>query len=99
MYDRNFVGAHAISQVMLFNLHPTGKMNAAERIDALTAEGRHPSLRQRPELRAGLPKTHPANALHRPMPAAPPRSACSSGSSIAKTCGGYMANVAGDAAF
>lgn len=38
-YDRNFVGAHAISQVMLFNLHPTGKMNANERIDSLTAEG------------------------------------------------------------
>jgi succinate dehydrogenase / fumarate reductase iron-sulfur subunit len=38
-YDRNFVGAHAISQVMLFNAHPVGKMNAGERIDALTAEG------------------------------------------------------------
>ena len=38
-YDRGFVGAHAISQVMLFNSHPVGKMNAAERIDALTDEG------------------------------------------------------------
>jgi succinate dehydrogenase / fumarate reductase iron-sulfur subunit len=38
-YDRGFVGAHAISQVMLFNSHPVGKMNGAERIDALTAEG------------------------------------------------------------
>ncbi|HEX3997897.1 MAG TPA: succinate dehydrogenase iron-sulfur subunit [Pirellulales bacterium] len=38
-YDRNFVGAHAISQVMLMNLHPTGTMQAGERIDALTAEG------------------------------------------------------------
>ncbi|MEQ8786533.1 MAG: succinate dehydrogenase iron-sulfur subunit [Pirellulaceae bacterium] len=38
-YDREFVGAHAISQVMLFNTHPTGKMNAGERLDALTAEG------------------------------------------------------------
>lgn len=38
-YDRNFVGAHAISQVMLFNGHPTGAMNAGERLDALTAEG------------------------------------------------------------
>ena len=35
-YDRSFVGAHAISQVMLFNMHPTGAMNAGERLDAFT---------------------------------------------------------------
>ncbi len=38
-FDSAFVGAHAISQVMLFNNHPTGQMNAGERMDALTAEG------------------------------------------------------------
>lgn len=38
-HDHAFVGAHAISQVMLFNTHPTGQMNANERIDALTADG------------------------------------------------------------
>ena len=38
-YDRSFLGAHAISQVMLFNNHPIGKMNAATRLDALTDEG------------------------------------------------------------
>jgi succinate dehydrogenase / fumarate reductase iron-sulfur subunit len=38
-YDRSFVGAHAISQVILFNTHPTGRMQARERLDALTAEG------------------------------------------------------------
>jgi len=38
-FDRNFVGAHAISQAMLFNAHPTGKMIAGERVEALTAEG------------------------------------------------------------
>lgn len=38
-YDQNFIGAHAISQIMLFNAHPTGKMNAGERLEALTAEG------------------------------------------------------------
>ena len=38
-YDKSFVGAHAISQAMLFNAHPTGKMQAGERFDALTAEG------------------------------------------------------------
>ena len=36
---RSFMGAHAIAQVELFNLNPIGKMNSAERLDALTAEG------------------------------------------------------------
>ena len=34
-----FMGAFAISQVRLFNLHPSGKMNAAERLDAIAGEG------------------------------------------------------------
>jgi len=38
-YDSSFIGAHAISQAMLFNSNPTGKMNAGERLDALTDEG------------------------------------------------------------
>ncbi|HEY1603423.1 MAG TPA: succinate dehydrogenase iron-sulfur subunit [Pirellulales bacterium] len=38
-YDTHFVGAHAISQVMLFNNHPTGALNAGERLDLLTAPG------------------------------------------------------------
>lgn len=38
-YDREFVGAHAISQVMLFNSHPTGANNANERLDALMEPG------------------------------------------------------------
>ena len=38
-YDRAFVGPHAISQVVLFNMHPTGAMNAGERLDALSEEG------------------------------------------------------------
>lgn len=38
-YDRHFIGAHAISQVMLFNAHPIGAMNAGERLEALTSEG------------------------------------------------------------
>ncbi len=37
--DRGFIGAAAISQTMLFNMHPTGKMNANERFDALMEEG------------------------------------------------------------
>jgi succinate dehydrogenase / fumarate reductase, iron-sulfur subunit len=38
-YDRGFVGAHAISQAMLFNGHPTGRMIADERLQALTSQG------------------------------------------------------------
>jgi succinate dehydrogenase / fumarate reductase, iron-sulfur subunit len=38
-FDTHFVGAHAISQVVLFNNHPTGELNAGERLDALMAPG------------------------------------------------------------
>ena len=38
-YDRNFVGAHAISQAMLFNGHPTGAMMADDRLEALKEPG------------------------------------------------------------
>jgi succinate dehydrogenase / fumarate reductase iron-sulfur subunit len=38
-YDGAFIGAHAISQAMLFNMHPTGKNNAGERLNALMDEG------------------------------------------------------------
>jgi succinate dehydrogenase / fumarate reductase iron-sulfur subunit len=38
-YNDSFVGAAAISQVVLFNTHPTGKNNAGERLDALMDEG------------------------------------------------------------
>ena len=38
--DRSkFVGPHAISLVRLYNLHPTGKMHAAERLETLMGEG------------------------------------------------------------
>ena len=38
-FDKNFVGPHAISQAMLFNDHPVGKMMAGERIEALMQPG------------------------------------------------------------
>lgn len=38
-FDGAFVGAHAISQVMLFNNNPTGRLNANQRLDALMEEG------------------------------------------------------------
>ncbi len=34
-----FIGPFAISQVRLFNQHPTGKMNAHERLESLMGEG------------------------------------------------------------
>lgn len=38
--DRNsFIGAAAISQVRLFNTHPTGEMNKDERLEALMEDG------------------------------------------------------------
>jgi succinate dehydrogenase / fumarate reductase iron-sulfur subunit len=38
-FDEGFVGAHAISQAMLFNNHPTGKALASQRMEALTGPG------------------------------------------------------------
>lgn len=38
-YDQAFVGAHAISQAMLFNNHPTGQNIAGERLEALSGPG------------------------------------------------------------
>ncbi|QDU29048.1 Fumarate reductase iron-sulfur subunit [Anatilimnocola aggregata] len=38
-FDRTFIGAHAMNQVVLINSHPTGRFNAGERLDAATAEG------------------------------------------------------------
>ena len=35
----DFIGASAIAQARLFNSHPTGAMNAAERLEALMADG------------------------------------------------------------
>ncbi len=35
----SFIGAAAINQVRLFNLHPSGRMHAAERLEALMGEG------------------------------------------------------------
>jgi succinate dehydrogenase / fumarate reductase iron-sulfur subunit len=38
-YDHAFLGAHAVSQAVLFNGHPTGRMIADERLASLTSEG------------------------------------------------------------
>lgn len=38
-YESSFIGPAPISQAVLFNSHPTGKRQADERLDALTAKG------------------------------------------------------------
>ena len=38
-HDHSFLGAHAISQAMLYNTLPSGRLQAGERTDALMAEG------------------------------------------------------------
>ncbi len=38
-YDEGFVGAHAISQAMLFNMNPVGASMAGERLEALMGPG------------------------------------------------------------
>ena len=38
-YDTHFLGAHAISQVVLFNMNPTGQNTAEARLDALMGPG------------------------------------------------------------
>ncbi len=38
-FDKQFVGAHAISQVQYYNSHPTGKMQKDDRLEALTSVG------------------------------------------------------------
>jgi succinate dehydrogenase / fumarate reductase iron-sulfur subunit len=38
-FDAAFIGAHANSQVVLINSHPTGRLTARQRIDALIAPG------------------------------------------------------------
>jgi len=39
LFDRGFFGAHAMNQVVLYNLHPIGHYNAGERLDAAMAVG------------------------------------------------------------
>ena len=63
--DNDFMGAAPISQVRLFNLHPTGAMHADDRLHGLMGPGRHPGLREGPELRAGLPEGDSPHHVHR----------------------------------
>ena len=54
--NTGFVGAAAISQVRLFNTHPTGKALKTRAPDGLDGRRRNPGVRLRAELRGGLPQ-------------------------------------------
>ena len=62
--DTGFVGAATISQVRLFNTHPTGSGAEARAAGRADGRRRHSGMRLRPELRGGLPQGHPADPLH-----------------------------------
>ena len=66
LYDDGFIGAHAINQIVLFNHHPTGRANKAERMATLTGEGGIQSLRKCPELRRRLPEGDSSHNRDRP---------------------------------
>lgn len=38
-FDRSFIGAHAMNQVVLMNSHPTGEITATPRIEGMIAQG------------------------------------------------------------
>ena len=60
-----FVGAATISQVRLFNTHPTGKGAEGRSPEGADGRWRHPGMRLRAELRRSLPQRHSAHQVHR----------------------------------
>jgi succinate dehydrogenase / fumarate reductase, iron-sulfur subunit len=61
--DTGFVGAATISQVRLFNTHPTGQALKRERLVGAHGRRRHPGMRLRAELRRDLPEEYSADHL------------------------------------
>ncbi len=66
LYEDGFIGAHAINQIVLFNHHPTGRANKAERMATSDRRGRNSGLRKCPELRRRLPEGDSSHHLDRP---------------------------------
>jgi succinate dehydrogenase / fumarate reductase iron-sulfur subunit len=58
-FDRAFIGAHANSQVVLMNSHPTGATMAHQRLDALMAEGGIQNCGKAANCQAVCPKNIP----------------------------------------
>src|SRR3989454_9354492 len=55
----NFIGAAIISQVRLFNLHPTGAMHARERLEAVMGPGGVADCAHPPNRVKNCPQGHP----------------------------------------
>ena len=62
--DTGFVGAATISQVRLFNTHPTGKALQARTAGGADGRRRHSGMRLRAELRGGLSQGYSADQVH-----------------------------------
>ena len=62
-FDNAFIGAHAISQVVLINSHPTGQMTAGKRIECVDFAGWHSELRQGSELPGRVPQRNSLDDL------------------------------------
>lgn len=60
-FDRNFIGAHAMNQVVLLNSHPTGQYTAEERLGAVIAEGGIQLCGKAQNCTAVCPKNIPLN--------------------------------------
>ena len=58
-FDRAFIGAHANSQVVLMNSHPTGAQTANQRLDMLMAEGGIQNCGKAANCQAVCPKNIP----------------------------------------
>jgi succinate dehydrogenase / fumarate reductase iron-sulfur subunit len=58
-FDAAFIGAHAMSQVILMNSHPTGRMTATPRLDALIAQGGIQNCGKAANCQAVCPKNIP----------------------------------------
>ena len=59
VFDHAFIGAHAMSQVVLVNSNPTGQMKAKERIEALIAPGGIQNCGKAANCQAVCPKNIP----------------------------------------
>lgn len=62
--NNKFVGAQAISQVRLFNLHPTGSMTKDERLNALMGTGGLQQCGNSQNCVNACPKRYSINNIH-----------------------------------
>ncbi len=61
----SFIGPAALNQVRLFNLHPSGKMHAAQRLEAVMGDGGVGDCGKAQNCVEVCPKENPAGRLDR----------------------------------